>query len=329
MKTDNAIIIVTVVSLVLFALSIFTGSEGIVFDDFKLYLQGDLRYAIIFEQIRIPRALAAFFAGAALALSGVLLQAVLKNPLASPFTLGISQASAFGASFAIIVLQSYSGDTISAFATPLAAFCASLLCIFTIVFLGKRVQMQPSSLILAGVAIGALFNSMTMFLQFFANEVDVAATLFWTFGDVGKATFISAAILAVTSIIALVGFYAVFWKFDAILLGDAAAQTLGVDSKKLQIISLIAASLLSALTVSFLGVIGFIGLIAPHIVRLFIGSTHKLLLPLSMLCGGSLLLLADIASRIIIPSSLIPVGILTSFLGAPLFLYLISRKRAL
>lgn len=317
-------------AILLFILSLFTGTNGVNINDISKLLVGDEMFLLIMEQIRLPRALAAFFAGAALALSGALMQAVLKNPLASPFTLGISQASAFGASFAIIVLHSYSASFIFGgnFITTLCAFISSLICTFTILYLGKSSNMKAETLILAGVAIGALFGAMTMFLQYFATDIDVATTLFWTFGDIGKATFTSAMIIAGMFLPILFFFYKIFWQFDAMMLGNESAKSFGVSIEKLRVIAMILASLLSAVTVSFLGIIGFIGLIAPHIVRLLFGSGHKFLLPLSSLIGGGLLLFADIISRVILSPVIVPVGILTSFLGAPLFLYLLTRKKS-
>lgn len=327
MKIKTTVVLLVLTALCLSFFSLATGSEGLSYEQLYLYLQGDQRYILIFEKIRIPQSVAAFGAGAALALSGVLLQAVLKNPLASPFTLGISQASAFGASFAIIVLQSYSNESYGAFITPLCAFLSALVCTIVILILGKLSQMKSSSLILAGVAIGAMFNSMTMFLQYFADEVDAAATLFWTFGDLSKASFESNIYIFIVLIPSLIFFWFTFWKFDALLLGEESAKVLGVEVSKLQVIAMIVASLLSAVTVAFLGVIGFIGLIAPHLVRLLLGSSHRYLVPLSIFSGASLLLAADIASRTVLLPSILPVGILTSFLGAPLFLYLLTKSR--
>ncbi len=302
--------------------SLATGGSESFYGEVTGYYSGDERYVLIFEQIRLPRTLSAFFAGAALGLSGTLLQAVLKNPLASPFTLGISSAGAFGASFAIIVLQSYAGIRGSSM-IALCAFAAALLSTLFILYLGNKTRMQNSALILAGVAIGALFNAMTMFLQYFASELDAAATLFWTFGDLSKAGMHTAAVFAVLSVGVLALFWRFFWQFDAMELGKSHARSLGVHTTRLQLGALIAASLLAAVTVAFLGVIGFIGLIAPHIVRLLFGNTHKLLLPLSALFGAGLLTGADIGSRVLLAPVTLPVGILTAFLGAPLFLYLL------
>lgn len=317
-------------TLILFWISLISGNNGIAFEEtFKIF-QDKGTFQIILYEIRVPRTLAAFFVGAALGLSGSMMQAVLKNPLASPFTLGISQASAFGASFSIIVLQTYSTTTNfeAGFITALFAFLTSMISTLLIISLGKKGNMSPESLILFGVALGAFFSAFTMLLQYFAQDTDAAATLFWTFGDLSKANDTSVSLIAIVLILSLLFYFRIFWKFDALMLGEDSAKSLGIDTKKLRFTSMIIASLLSAISVCFFGIIGFIGLIAPHIIRLTIGNSYKYVLPLSALCGGMLLLLADIISRTILNPLIIPVGIITSMIGAPMFLYFLYRRNA-
>lgn len=303
------------------------GSNGIDFNDISKLVSFDERFMIILEEIRLPRSLAACLVGGALGLSGVIMQGVLKNPLASPFTLGVSQAGAFGASFAIIVLQSYNSAFInSTFLTTICAFVASLICVGIILYFGKFTAMRAESLILAGVAIGATFGAGTMFLQYFADEVDVSATIFWTFGDLAKGDISHSLILVVVLFPSVWFFYRIFWKFDALMLGNESAVNLGISVVRLRIVAMVVSSLLSALAVSFFGIIGFIGLIAPHIVRLLVGHSHKYVIPLSVISGAILLLGADIVARTILSPLVVPVGIFTSFIGAPLFLYLLSRR---
>jgi len=316
-------------TLVLIWISLISGNEGISFQDTYKIFKMEGTFPIIFYEIRVPRTLAAFFVGAALGLSGAMMQAVLKNPLASPFTLGISQASAFGASFAIIVLQTYSTSTTyeAGFITALFAFGASMISTLLILSLGKKGNMSPESLILFGVALGAFFSAFTMLLQYFAEDTDAAATLFWTFGDLSKANSLSILLISIVLILSLIIYFKIFWKFDALMLGEDSAKSLGINTNKLRFSSMIIASLLSAISVCFFGIIGFVGLIAPHIVRLLIGNSHKFILPLSALCGGILLLLADIVSRTVLLPVIIPVGIITSMIGAPLFLYFLYVRR--
>ncbi len=325
----NKIVFFTICVIILFFISLSSGNNGIALSDLSRLLDEGDNFSLIFFDIRLPRSLAAFFVGGALGLSGALMQGVLKNPLASPFTLGISQASAFGASFAIIVLQVYSVSSgfEAGFITAFAAFTVSMATTFIIIMLGKKGNMSPESLILFGVALGAFFSALTMFLQYFADDTDAAATLFWTFGDLSKAGFGIVWITAFVLILVLAVYFRSFWKLDALMFGRDHARSLGIDTEKFTFHVMITASLLSALSVAFFGIIGFVGLIAPHLVRLAAGSSYKYLIPLSVLSGGGLLLFADIVSRTVMLPVVIPVGIFTSMLGAPLFLYFLYNKK--
>ena len=324
----NVLVLLIVITLLLIWISLISGNNGIAFDEtLKIFNQKDT-FSIIFYEIRVPRTFAAFFVGAALGVSGAMMQAVLKNPLASPFTLGISQASAFGASFAIIILQAYSVSSQfqAGFLTAFFAFVSSMLSALLIISIGKKANMSAESLILFGVALGAFFSAFTMLLQYFADDLDAAATLFWTFGDLSKANSFSISLIALILIFTLILYFRIFWKFDALMLGEENATSLGINVQKLRLNAMIIASLLSAVSVCFFGIIGFVGLIAPHIIRLISGSSHKYVLPLSALSGGALLLFADIISRTILLPITIPVGIFTSMLGAPLFLYFLYKR---
>lgn len=309
-------------------LNLITGADGVNFHDINKFISGDEGFELILSQIRLPRAIGAILAGALLGLSGAIMQGSLKNPLASPFTLGISQAAAFGASFAIIILQVYSDETTisSSIGVGLCAFLASLVCMMIILLLGKLSSLTPSSMILAGVGLGSLFHALTMFLQYFADDLEVSATLFWTFGELGKANWESISIMAIVFFPVYLYFILTHWKMDALSFGDDSAQSRGVEVNKFRFISLLLSSLLSAVAVSFLGIIGFVGLVAPHIVRMLLGNSHFSILSLSALVGAILLLMADFVSKIILAPIILPIGILTSFMGVPIFLYLLLKK---
>lgn len=312
-------------------LNLISGSNGIRFEDTpKLFSSGHEQLAMIVNAIRLPRALAALLVGMLLGLSGVLMQGVLRNPLASPFTLGISHAAGFGAALAIILFDESAFTTVPwfhFFTIPLFAFGASILCSGLIILLGQKVGMNPTILILAGVALGSLFHSGTMFLQYFTTEINAAATLFWTFGDLSKATYPILVILFAIFIVSLALMWLSHWKFDALGFGDESAFNKGVNVKTFRIMVLCVSSVCTAMAVAFFGIIGFIGLVAPHMVRLILGSSHSALIPLSALSGGVLLLGADLAARMMLYPSVLPVGILTSFIGAPMLLYLLIRSR--
>jgi len=308
---------------VLLWMSLISGANGInTSDTFKLFGM-DEQFNMIVHAIRLPRALAAFIVGMLLGLSGVVMQGVLRNPLASPFTLGISQAAGFGASLAIIAFDTSISSNHAWFSVPLLAFMASLLCSLLIIWIGKKVGMNPTALILAGVGLGSLFHSGTMFLQYFTTEINAAATLFWTFGDLSKATYPILFLLGVIFIVSLGVLWFSHWKFDALGFGDESAFNKGVNVKRFRIVMLLFSALCTAIAVAFFGIIGFIGLVAPHMVRLILGNSHSALIPLSALSGGVLLLGADLAARLMLYPSILPVGILTSFIGAPMLLYLL------
>lgn len=287
--------------------------------------------------IRLPRTVAALLAGAGLALSGSIMQILLKNPLAAPSTLGVSQGAAFGAACAIILLGS--GQTFnigneavllsSRGMTVVCAFGGAAFSIFVILLIASLRQLSSESLVLSGVAMAAFFSACTMLLQYFANDLQVAATLFWTFGDLGKAGWQENGLMALL-LLTTAGFVLYSgWCFNSLQWGDDVARTLGVHTARLRLIGLLLTCLLTAVVTAFLGIIAFIGLMAPHLIRPIIGNDQRFLLPGAALCGALLLLVTDILSRIILAPVVIPVGIITSFAGAPLFLFLLLRRRQL
>ena len=298
--------------------------------------EGDTLYHVIWN-IRLPRSIGAIVAGASLGLAGLIMQNVLKNPLASPFTLGVTQGAAFGAAFAIIILGAGKihaagnvGITVtSQYLVVVSAFSGALLTVMLILFLSSLRNMGPESIILAGVAVSALWASATMLMQYFASDVHVSATVFWTFGDLGKAGWMQNSIMSAVLILALIYFIYNSWNYNALLWGDESAKSLGVNVKAIRISSMIIASLLVSVATAFLGIIGFIGLISPHIVRFMIGNDHRFLIPYTALFGGFLLLVSDTIARTVMSPVVLPVGIITSFAGAPMFLYLLMRGRRL
>jgi iron complex transport system permease protein len=283
--------------------------------------------------IRLPRLAGSVLAGAGLAVSGAVMQNLLKNPLASPFTIGISQGAGFGAAFAIIILGAgkthLAGTEAVTLIAPnlvvLSAFVGSLLSVTFILTLSLLREVTPEAVILAGVALSAFFGAATMFLQYFASDMQVAATVFWTFGDLGKAGWRENAVMLCAFLVAFAYFVMVCWRFNALQWGDEVAQSLGVQVKQLRLIGMVLSSLTVAVITAFLGIIGFIGLIAPHIARFFVGNDYRFLIPCSALLGSLLLLISDVIARTIMSPVILPVGIITSFLGAPLFLYLLIK----
>ena len=291
----------------------------------------------VFWSIRLPQVVGALLAGGCLGLAGTAMQNVLRNPLASPFTLGISQGAVFGAVFAITVLGV--GTTAAAAAEPApvgsayvivgCAFAGSLLTVGALVALSSLRNLSAAALILAGVAISSFFASATMLLQYFASDIEVAAAVFWTFGDLRKAQWPQLAIMTVAMLPAAIYLHWRGWHFNAMIWGDDTAKSLGIDVSSLRLTALFLAALVASVTTAFMGIIGFVGLIAPHVVRMIIGQDHRFLFPYSALAAGLLLLVSDLLARTVAAPIVLPVGILTSFAGAPLFLYLLVKNRDL
>ena len=256
------------------------------------------------------------------------MQSILRNPLGSPYTLGISNAAAFGAAFSVIVLgtgtmHSSGADAIvlnNPYITTIVAFVFCLVATAIILAISKLRGASPEVMVLAGIAIGSLFTAGTMFLQYFADDVQLAAVVFWTFGDVGRADWGELIFMAVVTAAC-----SLYFLFNAIDAGDETAKGLGVNVERIRLVGMVVSSFLSAVIISFLGVIGFVGLVCPHMTRRLIGDDHRFLIPGTIVTGALLLLAADTAARLILAPHILPVAILMAFLGAPVFIYLLLR----
>ena len=283
--------------------------------------------------IRLPQALAAIVAGVGLSVAGVAMQSILRNPLGSPFTLGISNAGAFGAAVSVILLgtgqmHSTVADAFTLnnpYLTTIVAFIFCLIATAVILLISRVRGASPEVMVLAGVAISSLFTAGTMFLQYFADDTQLAAVVFWTFGDVSRAGWQELGLMALVVAGATLYFVANRWNYNAIDAGDETAKGLGVNVEAVRNIGMVVAALVSAVIVSFLGVIGFVGLVCPHMVRRLIGDDQRFLIPGSCVMGGILLLASDTVARIIVAPYVLPVAVLTAFLGAPTFIYLLLR----
>lgn len=293
---------------------------------------------IVVWDIRVPRITAAIVTGCGLGLSGLATQGLLRNPLASPFTLGISQGAAFGAAFSIVVLgaagmqhsalrtaDSNTLTIINVYAVTLFAFLGAITATLVILLLARLKKMSPESIILAGVALSSLFTSGTILIQYFATDVEIATVVFWTFGDVARSSWQEIGLLGLVTTGVILYFVLNRWNLNALAAGDDSARGLGVEISRLRLVGMFLAALVAALATAFHGVIAFLGLLAPHIGRRLAGSDHGLLIPYACIVGSLLLLAADTLGRELVGSGTLPVGVLTSFMGAPLFLYLLMK----
>lgn len=327
--------------------AIVSGAAGIGYRDVIALLWGDADDATrqIVMQIRMPRVLAALLAGFALSLSGAVMQSILRNPLASPFTLGISGAAAFGAAFAIVVqgagsmvdagslYQDAAASTRNGLIMRLgdrylimgSAFVFSLASTFFILTIARYRGVTPEVMVLSGIAIGSLFSAGVSAMQFLASEAELSAIVFWMFGDLGRTSWQEVSVLALVMVPVWLFFTIMSWNYKALQSGDEYAQTLGVNPFRIRLSGMLVASLATAIVVSFYGIIAFVGLVVPHIVRRFIGGDETFLIPAAALFGALFLLLSDTVARTVFSPMILPVGILTSFIGAPLFLFLLLR----
>lgn len=297
--------------------------------------KGDELSRIAIMGIRLPRVTAAITVGAALSVSGAVMQCVLQNPLASASTLGVSHGAAFGAALGIIVfgggvVNSDSAATAVSINNPyivtLCAFiCGSLSTLVIILLSQFKKELGPGGLILAGVAMSSLFAGGSILLQYFADETKISSVVFWTFGNLGSAAWTELLILTVVFGISMLYFLLNRWNYNAMESGADTAKSLGVNTRAVMLISMGISSLIAAVAVSFVGIISFVGLVAPHIMRRFVGNDYRYLIPCSAVAGALLLILADTFGRLIIAPVILPIGAITSFFGAPMFLYLLFR----
>jgi len=335
-KRNALVVMAMLLAVVLVSLAcLFVGSSNMSFGDALNALLGsgnDAQSRIIWR-IRVPRVLAAVIAGAGLSVAGLIMQTTLNNAMASPSTLGVSNAAVFGANLSIIAFAGgflSTGNNIQSFdvganpyATSVLAFLFAAVSILLILGLCTFRSFSPNVVVLSGMAIGSVWTAATTVLQFYATDVGLSAAVVWSFGDLGRATYRTDAIMAAVVLIGLVFFRLMAWKYNALLSGEATAKTMGVNVEALRFVSLLLASVITAACVSFLGVIGFVGIICPHVTKKLLGQDHRVTIPVSCLMGSLLLTLAVTFSRSMGSGSALPVGAITSLLGAPFFIAII------
>lgn len=275
----------------------------------------------IILQIRLPRVLLAMIVGAGLSVAGATFQALLRNPLAEPYILGISSGGTVGALVAMML-----GLGVSQFLPPLFSFLGSLSVMLLVFTLGyRRGSLDTNALLLSGIMVGAFFSAMVLLFTAVMNQ-DIRTTYLWLIGNLGAAEIRSVVLLLPLMILAAGVLIAQARFFNLIATGDETAMHLGVEVERVKRISYLMASLVTGLSVSVSGVIGFVGLVVPHACRLMFGPDHRLLLPASFLAGAIYLLLCDLLSRVLLSPSEIPVGVVTAVIGAPVFIYLLKRR---
>ena len=329
------IFVAGVAVLLMAAVCILVGSSNMTLGEGIRALFGngtDAQERIIWR-IRIPRVIAAIVAGAGLSAAGLIMQTTLGNAMASPSTLGVSNAAVFGANLSIIAfaggflstgnnLTNYTTGA-NPYSTAMMAFLFSMASVLLILGLCRIRAFSPGVVVLAGIALGSVFSAATTILQFYATDVGLSAAVVWSFGDLARATYETDLIMLAVVASGIVFFSLASWRFNAILSGEATAISMGVNVSLLRFLALLFASVITSVCVSFLGIIGFVGIICPHIAKKLLGEDHRFALPLSLLLGSLLLLVADTLSRTLGGGSALPVGAITSLLGAPFFIAIV------
>ena len=277
----------------------------------------------IILSLRFPRAILAGLVGAGLSVSGATFQALLRNPLADPYILGVSSGAAVGAIVAILL-----GLGTFSFGLPLASFLGALLTVLMVFYFGRQDgKIHPNTLLLAGVIIGSFLSALIMFFISVSQKEELHTIIFWLMGDF---SFSNARAILIIFPYILLGFFLLYLRsrqLNLILSGEEHAVQLGVDVEKLKLVSYLSASLITAASVSVCGLIGFVGLIIPHAVRLIFGPDHRLLIPASALVGASFLIASDTVARTLLAPTELPVGVITAAFGGPFFLYLLRTRK--
>jgi iron complex transport system permease protein len=287
--------------------------------DFSITSQEEL---ILFS-VRLPRIIFAGIVGASLSLGGVVFQAILRNPLADPYVLGISGGSALGAIIGILL-----GASSFYLGVPLLAFVGALATVFLVFVVagGTRGPLLDNSLLLSGVVVNAFFSAAILFFLSIVNSMELHSITFWLMGDLSRASTKEICLAAFCLIAGFVLLYVQARKLNLIVQGEDTALQLGVNVERTKQRLLIVTSLITAVAVSLAGIIGFVGIMVPHLMRLVFGSDHRLILPVSALFGASFLIVADTIARVVFAPAELPVGVITALCGAPYFIFLLKRK---
>lgn len=281
-------------------------------------------YEVIILDVRLPRVLLGALVGSALAVAGTTMQALFRNPMASPYILGISSGAAFGASLAMVLGMSF---VTGIYAVPSMAFLFALLTVFVVYGIAKVGERTPvETLLLTGIAVGSLFSALVSFMLYVAGE-KLSTIVFWLIGGFWTSDWNKVLVASPLILIGIATIFLFSRHLNLILMGEETAMNLGLEVETFKKVILVLASLITAAAVSVCGIIGFVGLIIPHLMRIAVGPDHRILLPSSCLVGATFLIWVDTLARTIIEPTELPVGIITALLGVPFFLYLLRKRK--
>ena len=320
--------LILIATVVLFLFNVMIGSSNIPLKEVIAIIftgEGMGHNPMIVREVRLPMALMAAVIGAALGIGGCEIQTILRNPIASPYTLGITNAATFGAALGLILHNNFLGVSDALLITSNAFFFALLASV--LVYLFSRMRGAGShTIILFGMAQNFMFNAMTMVLQYISDDEDLKSLVFWSMGSLLKSTWKKFWIVAAVLCVGAAVFYKNAWRLTAMALDDTKAQSLGVNTQRVRRLVILFSSLLTAVSVCFVGTIGFVGMVAPHIARQITGEDQRFFMPMAALIGAVVVSLSFSVSKLVIPGVVLPIGLVTSIIGVPFFLVIIFRQ---
>ena len=324
-KVISVSFIMGIILLGTMVMALVTGTADVTLGQVMGMIIGDVSaddpVRLIIYKIRLPRIILAGLVGFSLSLGGVIFQAILRNPLADPFILGVSSGSAFGAVMAIFFGLSFRVGV------PVLSFAGALLTIYLVMTLGaRRMGMESSTILLTGVIINAFFTAVIMFFISTSADDRLHTMLFWLYGDLSQSRYGQLAFIAPVVLGAFIWLYSLSKEFNIVTTGDEIATQMGVNVEATKKTGLLIVSLIMGLVVAFSGLIGFVGLIVPHLARMAFRSDHRLLIPVAALGGAIFLIAADTLARTVVSPSELPVGVITAFMGAPFFIVLLKKR---
>ncbi|MBX3255450.1 MAG: iron ABC transporter permease [Chitinophagaceae bacterium] len=320
---------ITISCFISFCFDIVTGPSSLSVKDVFTALfhssSTDTAIDVIVWKVRMPYALMALLTGMALSVAGAEMQTILNNPLASPFTLGVSASATFGAALAIVLGITLPGISAN-WVVSLNAFLFAFGSVLLLQAFARWKNSGVGSLVLFGIALVFTFNALVALIHYIATPEALQQVVFWSMGSLARANWEKIQMLALVIVLVVPFTMASSWKMTALRLGEERAAGLGIRVNRFRFMSLLRISLLAATSVAFVGTIGFIGLVGPHIARMLVGEDHRYWFPASLVTGALVMSLASIASKLLVPGTLLPVGIVTALIGVPVFVYLIMRK---
>lgn len=329
-KKFRKITIGAILLFIIFILDIMTGTSNIPIGDIFLAIfkpmEVPIKTLVIIKDLRFPKSSMAILSGFTLGFSGGIMQTILNNRLASPYTLGLSSAAGFGAAFAIVTgISTIVG--VGIYLIPLCAFIFTFIACFLIYMFSHYIDTRPGTMILGGIGFAFLFGALQTLLQYIATPEESQNIVFWLFGSLSRSNWLTISITFITLGICVPIIMKHSWELTTLKLGEENAEGLGINVKRLRVKCFVVISLITGVTVAFVGTIGFVGLVGPHVARLIIGEDQRFFLPASGLFGASLLTFASFISKNIVPGNVFPIGIITSLIGVPFYFFLIFSKR--